>query len=188
MPRSSLEPPISLTLFFVSAVWARTVGSAVHSPPTSPSEGSLKGLQPALTPRADSTFRQIYIQRDFKNVSHNYIQPVARGLRPGATLKRRAVLSVPPAVMIFQRAADLCASPRFFSPRYAFCPPPALISAFPEVLSREWAQSCCEGGLRITPIRSGNGHIFVLATVFLCEIFCRKSFRFVSRARRLGKF
>ena len=92
VPMLGLEPPISLTPTIVSVVWARVVGSAVHSPSTwypvvTPSEGS-----PTCPVSNQPGFqcRRIYIQDHFKNDSRNYIHPVARGLRLGATLKCRA--------------------------------------------------------------------------------------------------
>ena len=130
VPMLGLEPPISLTPTIVSVVWARVVGSAVHSPSTwhpvvTPSETS----PPYLTPRADR-----YISReDFKNDSRSYIQPVARGLRLGAKSESGRSFAFSIAVSAFQKMVDLCASPPPPSFRYVFCPKPALISAFPGV-------------------------------------------------------
>lgn len=158
---------------------------SIRPPTWSPSEGSPPARSPpTLTPRAVG-----YISReDFKNDSRNYIQPVARRLRLGAKSESGRLSALSIAVSAFQNVADRGASPRSSSLRYRFSPPRIEIAVVPGALLREWAQSPPEGGLRITPNWSGNGDSFVLFSVFLCEIFYRKSFRFESRARRLGKF
>lgn len=90
--------------------------------------------------------------------------------------------------MIFQNVADRGASSPFPPSFYQFIFPHVETENVPGALLREWAQSPPEGGLRITPNWSGNGDSFVLLAFILCEIFYRKSSRFVSRATRLGKF